>query len=212
MVDYRTFSALRLGGIFPAEILQAYPFYVELDPQGDFDTEYMGGQWHEELIDGVKFFFPASAGDKLGVVELWGSGCVAGAARDKSDSPSVSLVPAWVANSDRVLGALEVPVRMGSDDAAVQALAAGRVVSFDYPVKGERKGAVRSLTFACRAPDVYHIKAVVHAKRGLLKLEMRCPDLVRSNDASGGYDAFFSGLHDEGTGGKSERRRTRRRT
>jgi hypothetical protein len=40
------------------------------------DVEYLGGQWHEELIDGVQFFFPASDGNKLGVVEVRGSGCV----------------------------------------------------------------------------------------------------------------------------------------
>jgi hypothetical protein len=119
-------------------------------------------------------------------------------------------VPTWAANADRVLKALALPVRMGSDERAVRALAAGRVLSFDYPVKGLKKGSVHSLKFACRAPDVYHLSAVVHAAKGLLRLEIRCPDLVRRNDSDGGYDSFSSGLHDEGAGGESERRRTSR--
>ena len=65
-------SALRLSRIFAAEHLESYPFYIEVDPEGDFDIEYLGGQWHEELIDGVQFFFPASDGNKLDVVEVWG--------------------------------------------------------------------------------------------------------------------------------------------
>ena len=62
MIDHATFSALRLSRIFAAEHLGSYPFYIEVDPEGDFDIEYLGGQWHEELIDGVQFFFaPATA-------------------------------------------------------------------------------------------------------------------------------------------------------
>ena len=80
MIDHATFSALRLSRIFAAGHLGSYPFYIEVDPEGDFDIEYLGGQWHEELIDGVQFFFPASDGNKLGVVEVWGSGCVMSAA------------------------------------------------------------------------------------------------------------------------------------
>ena len=72
--------ALRLSRIFAAEHLGSYPFYIEVDPESNFDIEYLGGQWHEELIDGVQFFFPASDGNKLGVVEVWGSGCVMSAA------------------------------------------------------------------------------------------------------------------------------------
>jgi len=78
--------------IFAAEHLGSYPFYIEVDPEGDFDIEYLGGQWHEELIDGVQFFFPASDGNKLGVVEVWGSGCVMSAAvRGRSEANSRTL-------------------------------------------------------------------------------------------------------------------------
>jgi hypothetical protein len=75
MTDHATFSALRLSRIFAADHLGSHPFYIEVDPEGDFDIEYLGGPWHEELIDGVQFFFPAGDGSKLGVVEVWGSGC-----------------------------------------------------------------------------------------------------------------------------------------
>jgi hypothetical protein len=201
MLDHATFSALRLGRVFPAAVLDDYPFYTALRPGGSFDTEYMGGQWHEELIDGVQFFYPRRAADKLGMVELWGSGCVAAAARDKPAAADAAPVPAWVANADRVLAALDLPVRMGADEAAVRALAAGRVQGFDYPAGAEPKGTIRSLSFAVRAPDAYHVAAVVHAANGLLKLEIRRPDLVRRNDPEGAYDACFAALHDEGSGG-----------
>jgi hypothetical protein len=92
MIDHATFSALRLSRIFAAEHLESYPFYIEVDPEGDFDIEYLGGQWHEELIDGVQFFFPASDGNKLGVVEVWGSGCVMSAAvRGRPEANSRTL-------------------------------------------------------------------------------------------------------------------------
>jgi hypothetical protein len=63
MIAHATFSALRLSHIFAAEHLESYPFYIEVDPEGDFDIEYLGEQWHEELIDGVQFFFPAADGN-----------------------------------------------------------------------------------------------------------------------------------------------------
>ena len=78
MINHAAFSALRLRRVFPPEELASYPFYVEVDPEGDFDVEYLGGQWHEELIDGV--------------VGLWASGCVAAAAvRDRPGAYSASL-------------------------------------------------------------------------------------------------------------------------
>jgi hypothetical protein len=93
--------------------LQSYPFYIDVDPEGDFDIEYLGGQRHEELIDGVQFFFPASDGDKLGVVEVWGNGCVMSAAvRGRPEADSAAFVPGWSANVDRVLEALDLPIRI----------------------------------------------------------------------------------------------------
>src|ERR1700682_3393268 len=98
MIDHATFSALRLSRICAAEHLGSYPFYIEVDPEGDFDIEYLGGQWHEERIDGVQFFFPAGDGNKLGVVEVWGSGCVMSAAvRGRPEANSASLIPGWPA-------------------------------------------------------------------------------------------------------------------
>jgi hypothetical protein len=207
MIDHATFSALRLSRVFPAEHLESYRFYIEVDPEGDFDLEYMGGQWHEELIDGVQFFFPKRDGKTLGAAELWGSGCViAAAVRDRPEAHSASLIPSWTANANRVLEALEVPIRMGSDEAAVRALAAGKVLDTGFPDEwysrcpDVAKGTLRSLLFACRAPGIYHVKAVVHSTEGLLSLAVHRPDLVRSNDHDGAYDACFAGLYDEGPG------------
>jgi hypothetical protein len=157
MIDYDRFSALRLGSIFPADYLASFPYYIAVDPGGDFDEEYQGGQWHEELIDGVQFFYPARAGEKLGIVELWGAGCVlAAAVRDRPDPLPPLLVPGWAANADRVLGALELPLRMGSDEGAVRSLAAGRVHASAYPDewydlhKDLARGTLTSLSVACR--------------------------------------------------------------
>jgi hypothetical protein len=207
MIDHATFSALRLRRIFPREHPEGYRYYIEIDPDGNFDTEYMGGQWHEELIDGVQFFYPQRDGNKLGIVELWGSGCViAAAVRDRPAAISASLIPSWMANVNRVLEALDLPIRMGSDEAAVRALAAGKVRSSGFPDEwyslypAVAKDTLRSLAFACRAPDIYHLNAVVHCTEGLLKLQIYQPDLIRSNDHEGGYDDFFAGLYDEGPG------------
>lgn len=205
MLAYTAFSALTLARVFPADHLGEYPFYVEVDPDGDFDTEYLGGQWHEELIDGVQFFYPAADGTRLGVVELWAAGCVAAAAvRDRPGARSAALVPAWAANADRVLEALALPIRMGSPESDVRKSAAGKVLAADYPaawysmVDGVEPGTVRSLHFACRAPDLFHTSGVVHATAGLLSVRTIRPDVVRMNDHGRAYDACFAGLYDAG--------------
>jgi hypothetical protein len=205
MLDHQTFSALRLSHVFPSAWLADYPYYVELDPRGSFDTEYLGGQWHAELVDGVQFFYPAGDGAKLGVVELCASGCVAtAAARDRPGEEPAALMASWAANANRVLETLQLPLRMGSPESAVRALAAGSVRRADFPdawyqmFPAAGAGTVCLLTFACRMPDLYHLKATVHASEGLLRLEIRQPDLVRSNHRQGMYDIVTAGQYDEG--------------
>jgi hypothetical protein len=208
MVDYDRFAALRLSRIFPAEYLESCPYYLAVEPDGDFDTEYQGGQWHEELIDGIQFFYPARAGEKLGIIELWGAGCVmAAAVRDRPDPLPPLFLPSWTANVNRVLEALEVPIRIGADEAAVRSLAAGRVHASAYPDewydqrKDVARGTLTSLSFACREPSVYHMQAVVHATEGLLSFAARRPDLIRANESEkGGYDECFGWLFDERSG------------
>jgi hypothetical protein len=205
MINYDQFAALRLSRIFPAEYLESYRYYIAVDPDGDFDDEYQGGQWHEELIDGVQFFYPARAGDKLGIIELWGAGCMmAAAVRDQPNPLPPLLVASWTANVNRVLEALELTIRMGSDEASVRSLAAGGVHASAYPdewyemYKDVARGTLSSLSFACRGPGVYHMRAVVHAVAGLLSFAVRRPDLIRANEAEkGGYDMYFAPLFDE---------------
>jgi hypothetical protein len=110
-----------------------------------------------------------------------------------------------MANANRVLEALELPIRMGCDEAAVRSLAAGQVNAAPYPdewynhQKDVAKGTVTSLSFACRAPSVYHIQSVVHASEGLLSFAVRRPDLIRANEfEEGTYDECFGWLFDEG--------------
>jgi len=43
------------------------------------------------------------------------------------------LIPGWNGNVNRVLEALDLPIRMGSDEAAVRALAAGEILRSGYP-------------------------------------------------------------------------------
>jgi hypothetical protein len=207
MVNYEAFSALRLSRIFPADVLESHRFYIEVDPEGDFDTEYLGGQWHEETIDGVQFFFPAADGHKLGVVELWASPYFQGGPTEEKPKPEEGIfVPSWKANADGVLEALALPFRMGASEATVRALAAGDVRRFGFPDEWYgmypkvAKGTLHSLTFASRVPDAYHMQAVVHTAEGLLKLEIRRPDVVRANDSEGAYDACSEGMYDEGPG------------
>jgi hypothetical protein len=207
MVDYTTFSELRLSRIFPRDFLEAYPLYIGIEATGGFDTEYLGGQWHEESIDGVQFFFPARDGAKLGVVELWGSACVVPrAVRDRPAASTADLVPAWAANADRVLEVLQMSVRMGAAEGDVRALAAGRVLTSRFPdawyelAKGlVARGSLSTLYFAHRAPDLYHVQAVVHCDVGVVKLAIFRPDVVRANDSEGGYEACTRGLYDGGS-------------
>jgi hypothetical protein len=188
--------------------LEAYPSYIGVDAAGGFDTEYLGGQWHEESIDGVRFFFPARDGTRLGVVELWGSACVdPRAVRERPAAYAADLGPAWAANADRVLEVLGVPVRMGAAEGDIRALAAGRVLSAKFPdawyelAKGPvAKGSLRTFYFAHRAPDLYHMQTVVHCDEGMVKLAIFRPDVVRANDSEGSYDVCTRGMYDEGPG------------
>src|SRR5258708_4999969 len=124
MLAYTPFSALRLAAIFSTSELDDYPWYSAVKPErSGFDTEFMGGQWHEEIIDGVHFWYPKRAGGKLAIVQVWAAACVALAgARDKPAEGAV-IVPSWRANIDRVLTALELPIRVGAKEDDVIALA-----------------------------------------------------------------------------------------
>src|SRR4051812_27387325 len=74
------FSALRLSRVFPSAHLEGYPRYtaVSADPEQESHCiEYLGGSWAVERIDGVTFWYPASDGGSLAIVELWASHLVA---------------------------------------------------------------------------------------------------------------------------------------
>jgi hypothetical protein len=207
LLDHAAFSAIRLSRLFTRAFLEEYPWYSEVG--NSFDEEYLGGQWDDEVIDGVKLLFPKAGRGRLGIVEVWGCPHLLGApVRDRS-GPGEWLVAGWSANANCVLEAVGCSVRLGAPEAAVVALACGRVVRSDYPAQWYQAvgltadGSVRALSFACRAPDLYHLSAVVHAREGLLKLEIRQPDLVRVNDDAGAYDACFGWLFDEGSEGSS---------
>ena len=110
--------------------MESYPFYIEVDPEGDFDIEYLGGQWHEELIDCVQFFLPASDGNKLGVVEVWGSGCAISAVRGRPEAArrkafrAPSLAPTFRGAHARGLAAgfaaLAIPPSVQADTMKLQ--------------------------------------------------------------------------------------------
>jgi hypothetical protein len=206
LLDHTALSAIRLSRLFARDFLEAYPWYAEAG--NSFDEEYLGGQWDDEVIDGVKLLFPEAGKGRLGIVEVWGCPHLAAAAfRDRPGAGDGWLMSSWSANANRVLEAVGCPVRLGAAQAAVEALACGRVVRSDYPaqwyqaVRLPADGSVKSLSFACRAPDLYHVSAVVHATEGLLQIEIRRPDLVRANDREGAYDSCFGWLFDEGLQG-----------
>jgi hypothetical protein len=196
VIDYAAFSALRLRHLFPPDLLDSFPYYHEVQPDGrTFDIEFMGGLWDDERIDGVALWFPQAAPGKVGIVEV-SAGPYGDALPEVGKTEGFTgrfVDPDWAAHADTVLAALGVPVRMGGPDTAVRRLAAGRIQCSDFP-----GGARRFLSFASRAPAVYHLQAVVHDHEGLLRLAVRRPTLVRANDAGGGYDLFTAGLHDEG--------------
>ena len=93
-----------------------------------------------------------------------------------------------------MLAALDLALRIGDAEEAVRPLAAGSIRRTDFS-----DGARRFLSFAFRAPGLYHMQTIVHEREGLLCLEIRRPDLIRANEYDkGGYDLCFAGLFDEG--------------
>jgi hypothetical protein len=158
-----------------------------------FDIEYMGGLWDTEMIDGVTLWFPKRDGSKVAIVEVSAGKYVESIGKEGKPAPDIGPDPSWVTNADRVLGALDLP-RMGASDAAVRALASGRAWSHPIPDSvapgtveiphgdPRLKGARSSLFFATLRPDIYHMAATVHSTEGLLRLEIRRPDLIRRNE------------------------------
>jgi hypothetical protein len=188
MIDHSTFSALRSRHLFPME--------SKPDPERrSFDEEYMGGLWDEEYIAGVTLRFPKRGGNKVGIVEAAAGPYVDATAVEGHPTPFTGpfVDPAWVANANKMLEAVGLAVRIGDGEMALRPLAAGNILKRDFSDGG------RSFLFlACRAPDLYHMEAVVHATEGLLRLVIRRPDLVKANDRDNTYDALIGGLHDEG--------------
>jgi hypothetical protein len=193
MLDYATFSTLRLRHLFPSDVLESSRFYSAVDPaKPSFDIEYMGGLWDTEEIDGVTLWFPKRDGSKVAIVEVSAGKYAGSIAEEGKPAPDMGPDPSWVTNADRALEALELP-RMGASEEAVRVLASGRAWShpipdsvapgtFEIPQEDPRlKGARSSLFFATAGPDVYHVAATVHATKGLLKLEIHRPDLMRRN-------------------------------
>ena len=186
MVDYDSFSALRMRNICAPSFLAGYPSYLEVTSDGAFEIEYKGGLWEDELIDGVRFWFPENDHGKLAIVELWGSPLVGPSVRDRANPASGTFVPAWKANADRVLDALKLPVRIGDKETAVEALAAGAARRSSDP-----GGTIFFMSFAIHAPDAYEVEAVIHVSDGLLKIEISRPDLVCENQLA--YDGDDGG-------------------
>lgn len=199
MPDYATFSALRLSRVFPAVHLEGYPRYMAIDPDPENESyfmEYLGGSWAVEKIDGVQFWYPACEGASLTIVELWASHLVAFGRRyrDDPDSNQSSIVTPWKANADRVLEALGLALRMGDREDALRSLAAGDLRASPFPpgavdpFPAHFKSSFQTWWFVPRAPDVYHVQAVIHATDGLAYLEIRRPDLVQENCGAGDDD------------------------
>jgi hypothetical protein len=187
MVDYTSFSALRLRHLFPREVLESSRWYSEVSPdKSNFDMEYLGGLWSTEEIDGVTLWFPETDGSKVAIVEVSAGQYVSSIAEEGKPAPDMGPNPAWVTNANRVLDALKLPL-MGDSEAAVLSLAAGRVWSHRIPdavapgtvtlPHGDPRlqGARSSLFFATEGSDDYHLEATVHVTKGLLRLEIRHP-------------------------------------
>lgn len=186
MLDYQAFSALRLDRVFPQSFLQEYPRYFSHDPDGSYFIEYLGDSWDVENIDGVEFWYPASDGKNLGVVQLWASHLVAldRRYRDAPDSNTTSLVSAWKANADRVLEALDLPWRMGIAPDAVQSASGAEVQDTLFPgtvwaspYAADFRDSFKTIWVLVGAPGLYHVAATFHEKDGLVHLEIRRADI-----------------------------------
>lgn len=198
MIGHDGFSAVRLRRIFSADVLEAARLYNAAPDEGPrfFDESYMGGSWGSEEIDGASLWFPKRRRSQVGIIKAWGGPCPDATAVEGRPQPFAGpfLGAAWTANADRLLAALEIGLPVGGREEAVAPLAAGRVLRADF---GD--GARRFVSFAIRAPDLYHVHSIFHDKEGLLCLEIRRPDLIRVNEYDkGGYDSCFAGLYDEG--------------
>jgi hypothetical protein len=188
MLDHAAFSQLRMRHLFPTPPVSSFSLYDESGSERrTFYLEYQGGTWDTEEVNGVKLYFPAADGTRVGIVEVASGPYVDATGVEGFPRPFAGpfLDPVWTANANVALAALDLPVRIGSSEADVRALATGQVQSMTCS-----DGVRTFLRFAWRVPDLYYVNPLVHAADGLLKLEIFRPDLVKANDHDGGFRYF----------------------
>lgn len=196
MLGYDRFSALRLRYILPPAVINAARFYTAAPDEGPdyFDLEYMGGSWFDEAIDGATLLLPSECPSLVGIIQISGGPYVNTTVVRGQPFTGPFLESNWAGNANQALEALDLALRVGAPEGALQELAAGTVRRFEFPDR-----ARQFVSFALRAPDLYHIHGVVHRQEGLLYLEIRRPDLIRVNEyEKGDYDQFLTDVFDEG--------------
>lgn len=91
MVDYKTFSGMRLRHLFPRDTLESSPWYLDVRPEGyGFDIEYLGGLWAHEKIEGATLWFPRTDGSLVGFIEAAGGPNVDGITVEGQPAPDLT--------------------------------------------------------------------------------------------------------------------------
>ena len=177
MVSYAQFSALRMSNVVPIEQLPLYSAgLVENGYRRGYHEQWLGGQYDDEFLPGVMLHYPKVGDGELGAAEVW-----AGPNADAGADPVVDT--AWSAHANALLAALDLPVRIGSSDAEVRALATEPIRNVPH---------VTSLSIIHRTPDLYYFEARIHPSHGLTVFKVYRVDLVKKSASKGAWKSLFA--------------------
>jgi hypothetical protein len=162
------FSAFRLQHVMDA---------VELaqDEPCRFALTIASGHWDEDRADGARLYFPKCSPSEAGILEVWSSAEAPEPLGVRFLGP-VTALPALVASGNRVLAAIEAPVRLGAPMTSLEAWPGRGAMSVSAALLDPRRKIVEF------SEGTFDVMAVLHEVNGLLALSVGRRDLVEAND------------------------------
>ena len=178
MLDYASFSAIRLANLFPPNTLPAH--LAASSSNRSYDVEWYGGQWNDEEFEGAFLHYPKVGNGDLAAAEAW-AGPNAQAPRALANVPHADSI--WTANANRLLNALGLPVKIGSPQAEIRALTAERINALTH-------ADILLLNMRVVEPDSYYMTATLTAADGLLTLAVYRADLMKKGCSKSAWKMF----------------------